>query len=137
MSQANIARQNAEAGTVTEVCTIDDLGIELTGEDAPPLIETLNEYFSLFAKPVRQDKPGDMLFGNLNCFKCGEALNGMLGTFQWGMRSGEGTCSKCGWPCRAHHLPKDDDGAIFDRCLEIILQYHPDHVETKDAYLSD
>lgn len=116
---------------MTEVCTIDDIGIELTGEDALALIDALNEYFSIFAKPVKRYQPGGM-FGNLNCFKCGEALGGALGTFQWGIRSGEGNCSHCGWPCRAHHRPKNDGDAIFNRCLVMILQYHPDNVTVKN-----
>ena len=123
----------------TEVCTISDIGIEITGSDAPPfvrpgtkaagLVAAINDYLSIFAKPVRR-KGGASFLGKFECLNCGEPLGGMLSHFRWGIVHGEGECS-CGWPCRAYHRPKDDDGEIFDRPLEIILQYHPSGVAVR------
>jgi hypothetical protein len=50
----------------------------------------------------------------------------MLGTFRWGLQNGEGTCQRCGWPGRGLHDPKKNGESVFNRRLEIILQYHPD-----------
>lgn len=115
---------------IVEVCTMVDIGMEIKGKDAPPIIAAINRYLEAFAKPIRKEG-GGFLVGGLECLSCGRALNGALGTFEWGIASGEGTCSNCNWPARAHHRPKDEDGdMIFDRALEIILQYHPNHVTT-------
>lgn len=116
-----------------DVCTIADIGISLTGEDAPAVIDTLNEYLSAFAKPVKREGGSSFAMGHFDCLNCGEPLGGMLGHFRWGMVHGEGTCS-CGWPCRAYHWPKDSHGEIFDGPLEIILQYHPSNVDLKDKH---
>lgn len=117
--------QTAEA---INVCTIADVGLEITGADAPSLIEAINAYLSFFAKPVVGGSDGGFLFGKQKCLKCGKTLGGLLGSFQWGLASGEGTCRGCGWPCRIHHCPKDADGNIFVQPLMVILQYHPRHV---------
>lgn len=96
-----------------KVCTITDIGIEINGEDAPPLVAAINKYLSVFAKPRHDDGSGDQ-----SCLKCGAKLNGFLGSFTQGIIHGEGTCGECGWPCRN----------IFNGPLEMILQYHPEHV---------
>jgi hypothetical protein len=93
-----------------------------------PVIAAIDAYLSAFAKPIERDGASGLMFGEHKCLKCGEMLDGALGTFRWGITNGEGTCAKCGWPARAHHYPKDADGAIFDQPLVIILQYHPDNV---------
>ncbi len=111
-----------------EVCTIADIGFEITGSDAPLLIAAINKYLSVFAKPVRRNGGAEFVVGSHECLKCGKPLSGLLGTFQWGLVNGEGSCSECGWPARAYHEPADDEGKIFDRILEIVLQYHPDNV---------
>ena len=108
------------------VCTIDAIGMKITGDDAQPLIEALNEYLSVFAAPVKRDN-ANFLQGGTQCLNCERALSGALGTFKWGLQEGEGACSNCGWPCRALHRPKDEHGDIFDGTLEFILQYHPNH----------
>ena len=118
--------------TKTEVahCTAADVGISITARvpgaeaDAEATIAVLDEYFSIFAKPN----------GN-ECLNCGERLGGMaaalMGTgFRWGLVHGEGTCG-CGWPCRAYHRPKENGEEVFDRALEVILQYHPDGVSRR------
>ncbi len=112
-------------------CTLSDVGIEITGEDALPFIVAVNEYLSCFAVPVRPKGKPNMLTGSVLCIKCGEQLDGVLGRFCWGIANGEGECAECSWPCRAHHRPELDGKEIFDRPLEIILQYHPSQVKTK------
>lgn len=103
-------------------CTIEDIGIEITGTDAPPIIAAINEYLSIFEKPALREKEGKFS-GRTNCCGCGQPLDGFMGTFTWGIAHGEGACSKCGWPARAYHEPKDSDGNIFDRPFQMILQY--------------
>lgn len=121
----------SEQPTNVEVCTIVDVGIEVTGSDAPPLIEAINEYLSIFAKPVKRDGSASWLMGSSECLNCSAQLDGALGSFQWGIVHGEGHCTGCGWPCRAYHRLKDSDGEIFDGVLERILQYHPSGVSKK------
>ena len=115
-----------------DVCTTADIGIEIIGSGAPPMIDAIDEYLSIFSKPVKRDD-GNFLMGRIECLKCGKALDGPMGSFQWGIANGEGNCSGCGWPCRAHHSPKDSDGEIFDKALVLILQYHPSRVMTPDG----
>ena len=110
-------------------CVMGDIGMEITGEDAPPVVEALNDYLSRFAAPICKDGNGATTY---RCLNCDRDLSGLLGSFQWDIASGEGKCSNCGWPCRAHHYPKDATGDIFDRALEVILQYHPNNVTHKD-----
>jgi hypothetical protein len=107
-------------------CTCDSIGLSLTGDDAPEYLSALNAYLADFAAPVRgSDAPHSPCL----CLRCGEPVAGLLGRFAWGMASGEGFCSECSWPARAHHYPKLPDGElIFDRCFERVLQYHPDNV---------
>ncbi|MBT7243677.1 MAG: hypothetical protein HN879_09695 [Flavobacteriaceae bacterium] len=105
-------------------CTPDDLGMKITGEDAGPFIAAMEEYLLLFAKPTK------------HCLKCEAYLTGMLGSFTWGLANGEGTCSDCGYPARAHHYPKLPDGTGLmegDQPIQLILQYHPDHVTSGDS----
>lgn len=108
----------------TEVkhCTIEDIGLEITGEDAPPIIDAINKYLADFAGKV--------------CPKCGSKLGGMFGAFTWGLAHGEGYCTggftgkRCGWPARGYHDIKDANGeSLFEQRLPIVLAYHPDAVE--------
>lgn len=125
----------SKIATDIEHCTINDIGIEITGEDAQPLIDSINDYLYIFAKPIQRYNKNTHFHGFLEgkhvCLQCGSPLGGMLGSFTWGLCWGEGYCSKCSWPCRAYHVPKDDEGKIFDRPLDRILQYHPNNVTTK------
>lgn len=118
-------------------CTARDAGVNLTAsspefeEETRVLVDCLDEYFKQFAAPTVEGK-GNALIGSQRCLECDTALSGALGSFQWGLAHGEGQCGCCGWPSRAYHRPKDQDGEeIFDRALQIILQYHPDHVSPK------
>lgn len=110
--------------------SLKDIGITVTGEEAETIIEMCDEYLSHFAAGSK-------------CPKCGSALGGLLGSFQWGIVHGEGECKgglhsegPCGWPCRARHVIKDKEGdPIFSEALPIVLAYHPDYVtkKAKDA----
>ena len=110
-------------------CTGRDI-CKLSGRDAEAFYKSLDEYLEQFAQPIRKENGGDFT-GHLKCLKCGKSLDGILGTFQWGIVHGEGNCSYCGWPCRACHRPKHEGEEIFNRALQMILQYHPDYVVKK------
>jgi hypothetical protein len=83
----------------------------------------LREYFSMFAEPNEEGK----------CLKCGKVQGGMmaalLGGFEYGLQHGEGRCGSCGWPGRACHYPKTEDGKEIFSLQDFILQYHPSVVE--------
>ncbi len=104
-------------------CTIEDLGISITGQDAPSLVDSIDQYLNEFASTGGK------------CPNCGSPLGGLLGSFTWGIVHGEGRCTggvygKCGWPCRGLHYIKDSEGKeIFDRAVPVILAYHPKFVE--------
>ena len=122
----------SETTTTVERCTVSDIGLEVTGQDAAIVIQALDEYLAAFAKPVRSATGGEII-GRHDCLNCSGRLDGFIGTFQWGIVHGEGKCIKCGWPARAYHRPKLDGEEIFDGPLQRILQYHPDFIkETKN-----
>jgi len=110
-------------------CTVDDL-MSISGKDAQPVIDAINEYLQAFAKPIRCEGDG-LIMGRFSCLKCGKRLTGACGTFTWGLVHGEGHCSECGWPARAYHRPTDDEGEIFVGPLDFILQYHPDALQPR------
>ena len=63
-----------------------------------------------------------------NCPKCGSEIGGIFGSFRWGMATGEGGCSVCDWPVRAHHtIPK------VGKLNSFALAYHPDYVTADEA----
>ncbi len=120
-------------------CTAIDSGVNITAQspegeaEATSLMKCLDEYFKQFSAPVVLDE-GNALLGGQRCLNCDAVLSGVLGSFQWGIAHGEGTCSSCGWPARAYHRPKDQDGEeICDGALQVILQYHPDNVHHNGA----
>ena len=96
-------------------CTLSDISLDITGEDAAPIIKAVSDYLKTFTAPGQ-------------CAGCGATLAGFLGSFAWGLESGEGTCSGCGWPARGHHNITDDDGPVFTQAIEMVLSYHPDSV---------
>ena len=68
------------------------------------------------------------------CICCGRVLVGTapevllgLGTFRWGLCNGEGECRECRWPSRVYH---DVPDALR---WELVLQYHPDALESAPA----
>lgn len=96
------------------------LGVDGKQENLSKAIADINQYLSVFAKPTMDDK------GIAFCLCCGEPLNGLLGSFEYGIAHGEGSCAVCGWPARANHY---DFGVIS--AFRGILQYHPDEVNDK------
>lgn len=115
-------------------CTSEDIGLKAKNDDGKATIAIVDKYLFSFAKPQLEGK-NSFLQSAAKCLRCGRPLGGAIGSFQWGIVHGEGTCSNCGWPARAKHYIKDDEGPIFDRALDMILQYHPDFVqkETKKS----
>lgn len=105
-------------------------------EDTPAeTIAALDKYFAGFAQPDITEKDGKKVLGNQPCIKCDEPLSGDLisglfgkGGFTWGLAHGEGHCKNCGWPARAYHFIKHDDGSELATIRNVILQYHPDYV---------
>lgn len=99
--------------------------------DVQDFIRDADAYFDTFAAPEK-DKHGELI-----CLKCGEQLTGfhaMLlgkGGFEWGLAHGEGHCRNCGWPARAYHSAKKATGEDLFTVRNLILQYHPDFVETR------
>jgi len=104
-------------------CTLESIGMDITGEGASPIIKAMEDYLTPFAAAP-----------DGKCLKCDATIAGLFGSFTWGLQSGEGTCSRCGWPARGHHYPKLPDGTnVFSTCVEMVFQYHPDHVTSKDS----
>ena len=80
----------------------------------------------------------DAYFGHFvkteGCVCCGgkqggdfmDALTGAA-LFRWGIATGEGACSRCGYPARAMH---GEIGPI--KSLNAILQYHPEELQLPD-----
>ncbi len=103
-------------------------------EETIALLAAVDSQLAIFAEPIRSRDDGakGFVFGNESCLCCGRSLGGMLGTFQWGMCHGEGTCTNCGWPARALHYIKDEKGEeLCDGPINMILQYHPSRVSKK------
>lgn len=82
---------------------------------ADETIAAINVYLANFTINEKKTCPG-----------CDRALGGFLGSFTWGICWGEGNCTNCGWPCRAHH--KTDDFSVGN----LILPYHPDFVAVRE-----
>ena len=97
----------------------DFLKLESDEPQAHSLLEKADEYFKDFVK----GSPGGP------CICCGKnqgaanLIDGLIGNacFTWGLAHGEGYCSNCGYPARAHH-----DVPEIGRITNLILQYHPD-----------
>lgn len=87
----------------------------------PGLREHIQAYFYQFAKPIR-DENGNPITGYLKC-RCGERLDGIIGTFEYGIVHGEGPCRACGWPCRTCHHIEFQGEEIF-HLHGMVLQYH-------------
>lgn len=116
-------------------CTLGDIGIllkpanedddsEETLQTAKKMTDAVNVYLQAFAAPLIVEHP-NRISGTRECLKCGERLDGLMGTFKWGLVHGEGSCSGCGWPCRVYHSPKMDGEEIFTSVVSVMLQYHP------------
>lgn len=88
------------------IATPDNCGLQVTGEDREKMLAVLNEYLKDFQAPDIPPGGANFLMGGLRCANCGKTLDGLLGTFSWGMAHGEGACAACGWPCRGCHYIK-------------------------------
>lgn len=88
-------------------CSVQSLGIKLSGEKKDWAEEKINEYLS------------DFVFSE-KCLGCEHDMTGILGMFQWGIQHGEGNCSNCGYPARAYHRVPD-----VVNWQNMVLQYHP------------
>ena len=108
----------------------DGVGIALSGGDKDMARGILDAYFASFVCPkFTECENGSPASGSHLCVKCGERIDGIIGTFQWGLAHGEGQCCKCGYPMRGHHYIKDQDGEDFINLTLYILQYHPDELK--------
>lgn len=119
---------------VSDVFTKFELTVEeeATQDDRDQLAKALRRirsYLKQFAH-VPSDG-GNFASDGQPCLGCGERLAGMLGTFRYGIRHGEGHCAKCGYPSRRDHYIRDDDGELLLE-LHLIFQYHPDLVKKED-----
>ena len=92
--------------------TIDDIGkLSATNdsEEAAKVVAEVtaevNRYLAAFASGP--------------CPGCGAELGGIFGSFQWGIQTGEGACSRCGYPARGQHASEYLSGSF-------VLPYHPD-----------
>jgi len=99
-------------------------------EDVPDtlnLIALADEYFANFCASEKPDAP-------IKCPCCGFGLGVLLGTFVWGIAHGEGTCSSCGYPCRAHHpiYEQGNDEPVMT-LQNMVLPYHPSVLEPCEA----
>lgn len=97
---------------------------------------TLDKYFDAFAQPKITEENGKRSLGGSPCIKCEKPLVGLTtfllgGGFTWGIAHGEGHCSNCRWPARAHHFIKNDAGDEVLTLRNFPLQYHPDFVEER------
>ena len=111
------------------VCTMADL-FTINGDEAD--VETLlqegDAYLAIFAAPTRVD-------GDEVCFHCGERFSGLLANLgfgagiEWGLVHGEGHCSKCRWPYRGMHYPKDAEGKELFSMRNLFLAYLPDQLQ--------
>lgn len=97
--------------------------------------EVLDEYFEPFQALVfGEDKDGKQTLPPQKCLGCDHPLGGMFaglfgpGGFTWGIAHGEGHCSYCGWPGRAHHFIRRPDGTVIATLRNWILMYHPTNV---------
>ena len=122
---------------MTQHCTIDDIGLAVTGNDAGPIVAALNKYLYSFSPPIVDGM-------RVRC-RCGRILDGSFGRTKSELLADGGDkrraiqssftvrgrmyCEACTWPVRAHHWPKADGVAIFESVLPVLLLYHPDVVE--------
>lgn len=113
-------------------CEVSDL-FSISGEDGADkeaLIAASTEYLRQFVAPVKVD-------GKTACFHCGSVMDGMMAAlgmaaaYEWGLAHGEARCSKCGWPARGIHYPKDADGKELWTARNLFLAYHPDVVSAR------
>lgn len=100
-----------------------DLGVAVIGVEKVPLdtaeITTqINQYLHSFLPPKFDEASRELV-----CFLCGTILSGILGSFSWGLTTGEGFCGSCDYIARGLHIITV---AGFKLTIpNVILQYHP------------
>lgn len=109
--------------------TASTVGLKLSGKDEEIGRRIFDKYFSMFVCPKSASpEKGSWAGGRQECVQCGSRLDGIIGTFQWGMQHGEGSCAECGYLCRALHRINDEEGKPFAELGFTILQYHPEEL---------
>lgn len=119
-------------------CKVADIVTVSVKDDTPEARQHYDEfvagadkYLSVFAKPIEWDQAGSS-GKEVACLHCGEPLTGLMnsllgrGGFEWGLAHGEGHCRGCGWPARAYHFAKYENGDEVFTIRGLILQYLPD-----------
>lgn len=116
--------------------TCESIGVKITAREpeaeaeAVATIALIDSYLSDFAKPTGK------------CLKCGVHTAGLMGAFlggmEWDLVHGEMRCRTCRWPGRGYHDIKDEKGeSLFDRPLQLVLQYHPSVVKQPTEQLEE
>lgn len=120
----------------------ESLGI--TCEDTPEVegeysceeaLEAIDEALTGFICPPGMlngdgEEEESFLTGDLECVCCGRRLDGVIGSFEWGIVNGEGQCCYCGWPYRVYHRPKL--GGEEFATINVMLAAHPNEVELNE-----
>lgn len=108
---------------------MEPAAIEALENRRDEIIKNVNIYLKIFAAPIKSlDLDVDGKPQSVKCINCDHALTGLFGSFEYGIRHGEGACSKCGYPGRANHYIKHEG---FNMTFIRILQYHPSQLERK------
>lgn len=113
--------------------TWESVDIKIEGKDRAIAEKIFAEYFANFIDPKSTESGSAGLAGSHDCVQCGRRLDGIIGTFGWGLAHGEGNCGECGYPSRVHHRIRDEDGEVFADLRFAMLQYHPDGLERREA----
>jgi len=112
----------------------ETVGIDVSGKDEVEGRRIMDKYFRSFVCPkFTECENGSPASGSHKCVACGERIDGIIGTFQWGLAHGEGHCCKCGYLMRGMHYIKDDQGEEFMNLTRYILQWHPDELHRKEG----
>lgn len=105
------------------------------GADTPPeTLAALEEYFRIFAQPVRSADGKHVV-----CVGCGKPVDGLMSAITgshvahaWGLTHGEARCSGCGYPSRGMHYVKGHDGSEILTVRNFFLYHHPDELVTEE-----
>lgn len=125
-----------------EPCSVRALGIHFDNQEEPgteawkEAEEAKAEMYRLLNEHLRHFTFKRSEGGEVVCPGCNKPLTGMMAMvlgygFRWGIQWGEGNCSSCGWPARAHHRILDEDGEEVLSISNVVLPYHPDFVKRR------
>lgn len=104
-------------------CTCEAIGVDIKiKDDAPDLAKAEQDRQELITELDTYLR--DFVYCD-KCPGCNWTLGGFLGSFTWGLEHGEGFCTNCQYPCRAHH---NINGT---RMSNVILAYHPSVLELR------